>query len=182
MGLKKTIVGLERAYTLIIIFSLLMVFFVKHEVNYLIFAIALGLNSIFNQFLKNFVFMGLMGSKEFPLLGRGKRPKGAKDCGDFIDVDSRESTTYGMPSGHSSFAAFFATVMVKQILDEDYSDNLKLLKILIVVSTSGLIMFSRINLGCHTPQQVFIGGILGCIFGHLYHSNLDKIKSFFKIN
>ena len=35
-------------------------------------------------FLKNYVFKTLMGDKNYPILGIGKRPKGAKDTSCFI--------------------------------------------------------------------------------------------------
>ena len=181
MSIEAPVLGFARAYTLFITFGLIMIYFIKHEVNYLFFAGALGFNTIFNQILKDFVFKKIMGSTKYPIFGIGKRPKGATDCGNFINIKSRKSTTYGMPSGHSSFAAFFAVVTINQILDENYSDNIKMIKISIIVIISGLIMFSRVNLGCHTIQQVIVGGILGTILGYLYYLNLDKIKSLFKI-
>ena len=124
MPLEATVLGFVRAYTLFILFGLIMVYFIKHEVNYLFFAGALGFNTIFNQILKDFVFKKIMGSKEFPLIGKGTRPEGATDCGDFIDIDNRKSSSYGMPSGHSNFSAFFGIVMILMILDGKYSKNI----------------------------------------------------------
>lgn len=158
-----------------------MVYFITHDSNYLLFTFALGLSSLMNQIFKDFVFKKIMGSNELPILGKGTRPEGATDCGDFIDVYNRNSLSYGMPSGHSNFSAFFGLVIILMILDSNYSPNLKKIKIIIVLIISGIIMFSRINLGCHTYQQVIMGGLIGSILGYVYFLNLDKIKLLFKI-
>lgn len=181
MIILSTFQGFERAYPLIIIFSLLMGYFITHDPSYLLLASALELSSIMNQGLKDFVFKKIMGTNEFPLIGKGTRPEGATDCGEFIDIDNRKSSSYGMPSGHSSFSAFFGIVMIMMILDGKYSNNIKIIKVIIVLIISGIIIFSRVNLGCHTFQQVLVGGMIGSSLGYLYYSNLGKIKSLFKI-
>ena len=49
MIILSTFQGFERAYPLIIVFSLLMGYFIEHDSNYLLFAIVLGLSSFINQ-------------------------------------------------------------------------------------------------------------------------------------
>ena len=177
----STFRGFERSYPLIITFSLLMIFFITHDLKYLLFLIAIELSALINQLLKDYVFKNIMGSDEYPIIGRGLRPDHARDCGEFIDIDNREATSYGMPSGHSNFAAFFGLVMILTILNDKYSTNLKIIKITIVIVLSSLILFSRVNLGCHTYQQVIAGTIFGLLFGYIYFINLGKIKSLLKI-
>ncbi len=66
------------------------------------------------------------------------------------------------------------------ILDSKYSKNIKSLKIIIILIISSIILFSRINLGCHTYQQVLVGGIIGGITGYIYISKIDVIKKMIK--
>ena len=181
MMILSTFRGFERSYPLIITFSLLMIFFITHDLKYLLLVLALEFITLINQILKYYVFKKIMGSNEFPIIGRGERPDDAKDCGEFIDIDEREAMSYGMPSGHSNFAAFFGLVMILTILEENYSKNLKIIKIIIIVILSSLILFSRINLKCHTYQQVIAGTTFGCLFGFIYFINLGKIQSLLKI-
>ena len=54
--IQKTLEGFERGYPLIILFSLFMSYFMTHKIDFLIFGIALGISSLLNQLLKEFVF------------------------------------------------------------------------------------------------------------------------------
>jgi membrane-associated phospholipid phosphatase len=179
--IQKTFEGFERGYPLIILFSLFLSYFMTHKIDFLLFGIALGLSSLINQFLKEFVFKKIMDKDEFPILGKGTRPKGAKDCSDFIDPDNRLSSSYGMPSGHSQTSAFFAIVFILMIINERSSKSIKTLKTIIILVVTLLIMGSRIHFGCHTIQQVTVGGIIGLLLGYLYFMNLSKIKSLLKV-
>ena len=66
------------------------------------------------------------------------------------------ATGYSFPSGHSMDAAsVFGGIAIAKHLD-------KILRIgccIILI----LIMFSRLWLGVHTPQDVIVGGVMGCI-------------------
>ena len=177
MFILSTFQGFERAYPLIVLFGLLMVFFITHNKDYLMLFFALEIISVMNLFLKNVIFKKIMGSQEYLILGKGTRPKGAQSCGEFINIDERESSSYGMPSGHSNFSAFFAVVMIIMILNDKKSKNIRIFKIGIVLIISGIILFSRINLGGHTYQQVIMGGLIGSIFGYIYISNIQRIKT-----
>ena len=174
--IKTTIEGFERGYPLIILFLLFFSYFMTHKIDFLIFALLLGLSWIINVFLKNFIFKPIMKNKEYPLLGKGTRPPGAKDCSDFIDPDNRLSSSYGMPSGHSQTSALFCTFMILTIINEKYSDKLKMVKCLVILLLTIAIMVSRIHFGCHTPQQVIVGGIIGIILGFIFFFNTTKIK------
>jgi len=174
--IQITFEGFERGYPLIILFSLFMSYFMTHKIDFLIFGIALGLSSLINEFLKEFVFKPIMDKNEFPILGKGTRPEGARDCSNFIDPDNRLSSSYGMPSGHAQTATFFATYLILMIINERSSKNIKTLKIITVLIITGIIMSSRIYLGCHTIQQVTVGGIIGGLLGYLFFANIDTIK------
>ena len=174
--IRKTFEGFERGYPLIILFSLFMSYFMTHKIDFLIFGIALGLSSLINQFLKEFVFKPIMDKNEIPILGKGTRPEGARDCSNFIDPDNRLSSSYGMPSGHAQTSTFFATYLILMIINERSSKNIKTLKIITVVILTALIMSSRIYFGCHTIQQVSVGGIIGGLLGYLFFANIDTIK------
>ena len=110
-----------------------------------------------NGFFKNKIAKPIIGNKTLPILGSGKRPKGAKNCG--VLKDGKLSKSYGMPSGHAQSAGFF---MLFQLLNT----NDFLYKILIIF-VSIWTMLSRVRLGCHTFQQIIIGGIIGAFIGYL---------------
>ena len=179
--IQKTFEGFERGYPLIILFSLFMSYFMTHKIDFLIFGIALSISSLLNQLLKEFVFNPIMKENLFPILGKGTRPEGAQDCSNFIDPENRISSSYGMPSGHAQTATFFATYLILMIINERSSKNIKILKIITVLIITGIIMSSRVYLGCHTIQQVVVGGIIGGLLGYLFFANMDKIKGIFKI-
>jgi len=174
--IKKTFEGFEKGYPLIILFSLFLSYFMTHKIDFLIFGIALGLSSLINQFLKEFVFKPIMNKNDFPILGKGTRPEGAMDCGNFVDPDNRLSSSYGMPSGHAQTSAFFATYFILMIINERSSKKIKTLKIITVLIITSLVMSSRVYFGCHTIQQVSVGGIIGGILGYLFFANIDTIK------
>ena len=180
--IKTTFEGFERGYPLIILFSLLLSYFMTHKIDFFIFAVLMGLSSVFNLFLKEFIFKPIMKNKEFSILGKGERPQGAKDCSDFIDPDNRLSSSYGMPSGHAQTSALFCTFMILMIINERYSDKLKMVKCLVILLLTIAIMVSRIHFGCHTPQQVIVGGLIGTILGFIFFFNMKKIKSLLKLN
>lgn len=179
--LRKTFEGFERGYPLIILFSLFLAYFMTHKIDFLIFSIILAFSSLLNQLLKEYIFKPIMNKDEFPILGKGERPAGAKDCSDFIDPDNRVSSSYGMPSGHAQTSALFCVFMILMIINERYSDKLKFVKCLVVLLITIAIMTSRVYFGCHTKQQVIIGGIIGSIIALISFFNLRIIKSHLKL-
>jgi len=179
--IRTTIEGFERGYPLIILFSLFLSYFMTHKVDFVIFAVILGLSSLLNQVLKEYVFKAIMDKDEFPILGKGTRPEGAKDCSDFIDPDNRISSSYGMPSGHAQTSALFGTFMILMIINERYSDKLKIVKCLVILALTFGIMISRVHFKCHTFQQVTVGGIIGSMIGLGAFFNMRNIKSYLKL-
>jgi membrane-associated phospholipid phosphatase len=165
-----TIKGLLIAYPILITISLLFSYFITHNLELLILAFFLQFSNFINYIIKNYVFKHFFGNK-IPFLGRGNRPDGATDCGQFIDINHRESTTYGMPSGHAQSSALLCVYLILMILDGKYSKNIKIVKIISITILSFTIILSRIYFGCHTIQQVSVGSLLGILFGIVFYIN-----------
>ena len=154
------IIGIARAYPLIIILSSFLSYFLTFEFRYFMLGIALLANDISNCLFKN-IIQKIFGDKIIGLLG--KRPIGAKNCGFFYKSNNSLSKSYGMPSGHSQNAAFFSTYTILNILDSNISKRIKLFSITLSICLPIGIMYSRVYLNCHTVQQVIIGGIISSI-------------------
>lgn len=122
------------------------------------FLVGYGVNNISNHYIKNYIFKPIMKNKTMPILGRGRRPKGAKNCG--IVSDGKKSTSYGMPSGHAQVISFF----LADRLAGGYSMLYKVIVSVICIS----LITSRVRLNCHTPQQIIVGTFLGFIAYKVY--------------
>ena len=81
-----------------------------------------------------------MKNSDIPLIGNGNRP------------DSNLKS-YGMPSSHALSMGFLLT---SQILRRNVYWPIFLIAVVIVIR-------SRFTNGHHTPQQLFIGFLLGCL-------------------
>ena len=106
------------------------------------------------------------------------RPKGAKNCGAFIDEYNinKLSNTYGMPSGHSLSSMIISFFLIGYILDH-HEKNIQRYILIVVVFLLGLsICISRVYLNCHTTLQIIIGGILGSLIGYYGYSGYKIIK------
>jgi dolichyldiphosphatase len=87
-------------------------------------------------------------------------------------------TGYGMPSSHSQFMAFFALLV---ILHTHYNIRLdhpriKWLLYLPTVALSILVMYSRIHLAYHTPEQVLVGSGIGMIHAVVWFSLTEYVR------
>ena len=174
--------GVVRAWPVIIIIVPFLSFFLTNDISLLLLSVMLTLvDKIFTPFLKNFVFKNLMGSKNYPILGTGTRPKGAKDTGCFLTKKDIPSNTYGMPSGHATSAWFFSIYVINKIFDSSMNQITKIVGISLFVSLALAIMYSRVKLRCHTIQQVILGAIFGITSGKLYYNNENIIRNFFNI-
>lgn len=106
-----------------------------------------------------------------PVLGRGLRPQGAKDCSGFTycDLCTLSSKQYGMPSGHSYFSWGVASYLITYIYDlyqkEEMGFTEFIIKSFILVLFSLSVSTSRYITGCHTPQQLIVGGLIGVGMG-----------------
>ena len=109
--------------------------------------------------LKDF-FKYIMTDKTYLFFGSGLRPDGAINTGIFND--DAVANTYGMPSGHSLLIVVVATYWSLY-----FNKKQEYYKSLLLIIMALIVMKSRILLGCHTKQQVIIGGIFGFIIGIL---------------
>lgn len=137
--------------------------------------------SISNGVFKNLIFNPLYKfyqKKELPVLGIGKRPPNANSCG--ILLDGKSDGSYGMPSGHSQLAWTAATYLLLKIcLDKYKITTARLVTIdiakvcllcVFIIVCAVYISYSRVYIeGCHTIQQVILGGLLGVVCGSLVY-------------
>ena len=137
--------------------------------------IALLINDSLNGILKN-ITKSLFGDKIFGILG--KRPKGAMNCGFFLNPKNTMSKSYGMPSGHSQNAVFFSTYAIMNILDSDIGFHQKKIGISLFLCLALGIMYSRVYLNCHTIPQIIIGGLIGYLLAKIYYKKEEEIKKY----
>lgn len=88
-----------------------------------------------------------------------KRPEGARDC-NLCANDGDQTGQPGMPSTHSTLAAFFSTTYV-------FYTNNPILRIMCIMYAI-MIMVSRYIMRCHTPLQIAMGALLGTGCSYLY--------------
>lgn len=158
--------------------------------NYLFIIFYMGV-FILNGVLK-FTFQGIysiLNTDYIPLIGQGSRPIGAHSSSAFMHVPLIPATTYGMPSGHSQLAWFFATYACLNIINSrfTYFQNLQIswngplqaLCCTTLILLAGIISYSRVYIEeCHTPGQVIVGGLIGIVSGVFAY----KIKKWLKSN
>ena len=136
--------------------------------------------SIVNFGLKNIVFKPLY--KYFPqletsFLNRGLRPNGAKSCGVSLTKHDELACDFGMPSGHSqitwTFTTYFICILCQTHLNLFSSIPaieylVKFIIVITLIMMSLYISYSRVAIeGCHTVQQVILGGFIGVVIGYL---------------
>ena len=148
-----------------------------------------------NWIIKHFFFKpiyGLLNKTSLPILGIGSRPPKAYGCSSALD--NVISTSYGMPSGHSQIAWSIATYIICKIIQQWYdsvNDSDKKNKVIttfgyiwlivscmIVLGVAIYISYSRVYIeGCHTIQQVSVGGLIGVVSGFLiYYFEKDAVN------
>lgn len=138
-----------------------------------------------NWTIKHAIFKPLyniFNKKSISILYIGARPDKAMGCG-FVN-DNVLSTSYGMPSGHSQIAWTVATYIIIKIiknmlLDYHKKDNKQIiyfrygwliLSCILILCVVVYISYSRVYIeGCHTIQQVTLGGLLGIISGFIIY-------------
>ena len=142
-------------------------------------------NNVFKKIAK--FFYSLVGNidDKLPILGYGRRPLGAVDCGSFLNYKLKSPKSYGMPSGHSQIAWSIATYAVCYLfynnnllndfktsemfnISESLHNSYKYLASFVLIGFAILVSYSRVYIEyCHTLEQVIIGGLLGIFMGLL---------------
>ena len=154
------------------------------SMNYYLIAMSIFgvINGIFNFVCKKgFEFLyDKLKVKNLPILGRGQRPIGFKNCSNTPDCESiPDAFAFGMPSGHAQTAWFifiFVVLYLNDIINnkkktaqtntkEIYYKLWLAFSIIIGLVISFYISYSRVANGCHTIQQVILGSIIGLVFG-----------------
>lgn len=170
------ILVIARIYPLIVQILSFLLYFINFDNDFIILGTVMMLSEIINAGLKNLVFKPLMGDKHYPILGLGRRPDGANNCGLYYVGKNNISTSYGMPSGHSQNSAVFSTFILMKILDSELPNIYKILSIIVFPLLLIYIMWSRVYLGCHTIQQTIIGSSIGISIGYFVYNYFNKKK------
>jgi membrane-associated phospholipid phosphatase len=127
-----------------------------------------------NRIFKYQIVKPIMGNKKYPIIGIGKRPDGAVDCGLYRTGSKKKcpTTSYGMPSGHSQSALLFSTYNILNLIK---NSNKNPLLYCINVFFALFISWSRVNAKVHTVQQTIVGGLIGLGFGYFFFDMKPKI-------
>ncbi len=172
-----------RAFPLLVLIKLVLAFILFNEPHAMFLAGFLLFTEGFNWSLKHLILQPIMGNKSYPIIGSGMRPKGAKNCGAFIN--GKIATSYGMPSGHSQFAGVITSYIILQLIDANANnfpkhDVMRGMFVIAALIMGFSVCLSRIYLGCHTVQQVILGAIIGLCVGTWYHYNENNVIQLFK--
>jgi len=172
------LLNIARAADSFQIFILYFSYFFTLNIDFLIFFIGLFLNHKLNSFLKYNVFSQLFGKQDIPLIGKGIRPKGAKNCCSFKPCNPIYPKSYGMPSGHSQSAGFFSTLGVMFLLENNNKNNnfITIFGSFIFIITMLFVMYSRVLIKCHTIEQTIMGSLIGILVAFLLFKYKNKIK------
>ncbi len=149
-----------RCSPIIFDYIFLTLYSTTNESKYLKFILIKVIIIILNKFIKEFfryIFKtyGIFKNNGYylPILGRGDRPYGAKNCGIFNDCSNKLSTSHGFPSGHAQSAGSILVLMNLIIKNPTH-------KLYVFIFTL-LISWARLYEKCHTPQQVISGYLIG---------------------
>jgi len=172
------LLNIARAADSFQIFILYFSYFFTLNIDFLIFFIGLFLNHKLNSFLKYNVFSQLFGKQDIPLIGKGIRPKGAKNCCSFKPCNPIYPKSYGMPSGHSQSAGFFSTLGILSLLENNNKNNnfITIFGSFIFIITMLFVMYSRVLIKCHTIEQTIMGSLIGILVAFLLFKYKNKIK------
>jgi len=113
-------------------------------------------------------FLGLVATlgigefiKHYIIGTASPRPKGATDCNLWC-TDGNQEGRPGMPSGHSSQVAFFASFYYSQTKNPWIR--------VILVGYALIVMYARYAKHCHTIPQIATGALLGFLMSKcVYH-------------
>jgi membrane-associated phospholipid phosphatase len=180
------IYNIARASDIIQIFILYFLYYFTFDVEFLIFCIGFYINFEVNNILKYNIFLKIFEKKNILFLGKGTRPDGAKNCCPFKPchpIYPKYPKSYGMPSGHSQSIAYFSSIIIMYLFNNNYINNTsKYFISSILIFFTIFVMYTRVLFKCHTIQQTIIGSIIGAIFGYILFKNKDKLKNKIKKN
>ena len=135
-----------------------------------------------NWVMKNAIFKpiyNVLDTNKLKVLGLGGRPEGATSCS--VVLDNKPSTSFGMPSGHSQIAWTVAAYLISRIINKWHNTSIgsnktsnkaieilsyfwMILSVIIILFCATYISYSRVYIeGCHTLQQVIVGGMIGIV-------------------
>nr|CDS30616.1 dolichyldiphosphatase 1 [Hymenolepis microstoma] len=81
-------------------------------------------------------------------------------------------SSHGMPSNHAQFmffmTAYFALFVRYRLSSRHYSSTFRFLTPIFMFASSTLVCYTRIYLEFHYTGQVFIGALVGIIFGSFW--------------
>ena len=175
----ETWLNLVRSLPLYVLVLTLLESIIFFDIRGLLLFLVGMFSEVFNMLLKiifKFLFYKYGTFKDngyyLPLLGRGDRPRYAKDCSFFKNCDSinKFETSFGFPSGHSQFIMVFASLLILFI----YNKNKNWFSILSVLLLSILAVYTRIQIKCHTIQQVIFGSLIGIGIGYGFFFLFEK--------
>ena len=177
--------GTMRSYPFIVLvygFVVSIIFRIDILLFFSIYTLFVDASSHFLKVITKFIYENIFKTKSLPILGRGIRPDGAKYCGSFISEDnlSGVSRSYGMPSGHSVIAFTIAMFWSLYLMDSQSVNN-KWVSVVLLNICCVIMALSRVYLGCHTIQQVIVGGLIGLLFGFAGYKIYGKISKQLKI-
>ncbi len=175
------IYNIARASDIIQIFILYFSYYYTFDIEFLIFCIGFYINFELNNLLKYNIFLKIFQKNNIPLLGKGSRPIGAKNCCAFKPCDPiypKYPNSYGMPSGHSQSIAYFSFIFIMYLLNNNNINNvIKYFICSILIFFTIFIMYTRVLFKCHTIQQTIIGAIIGIIIAYVLFKNKNKLKN-----
>ena len=178
MKLFNLFISILRASPSILFVIGLILFIITRMDIYLMLLIVFTVSEMINTIMKYYIFKPIMKNKYWPILGYGTRPTNSKNSAQFGNINTPPyKGSYGMPSGHSQNATFFSTYVILNLLENPFSNNIKIYGTVLFITLALGIMYSRVLLKCHTVQQVIAGGLIGSVLGSLYFKNKDNIKN-----
>lgn len=166
-----------RASPVYITVIMIGIMIINPQASTIVVALSFIINNLLNWIIKHWFFQPiykLSGKEKLPILGLGRRPNGANNCGVFNKCSSLEATSFGMPSGHAQFSWTMAVYVMMKIWmthfdktdKKEIAITVKVFQSLFVVAFAIIVCYSRVVIEkCHTTQQVIVGSLIGCGVG-----------------
>tara|TARA_B110000208_G_C11784436_1_gene435080 strand:+ start:2321 stop:2893 length:573 start_codon:yes stop_codon:yes gene_type:complete len=154
----------------------------NNDILYLFFSVLLS--ELSSPIFKEVIFKNICNINnidKIPLFGTCNRPIGAMNCSSFLSCEKKNSTSYGMPSGHSQVMGAATGYLYLYIKHKtDLKKNNKYLYYFI----QGLLVFMNIYMAytrvyvykCHTIGHTIIGALIGFIISKTLFFKINKKK------